>query len=205
MVNTKIVLIRHGEIEANVTRRWHGSTDSALNQNGLNQAEAMAAHVAVRYPALSAIYSSPLQRTRNTAKPLASKLGVRVRLDDDLREYSIGVLEDTPYHVLHEQHRFFESIAADDDFAPPGGESLNQVCTRMMIFLSRLQKQHTGQCVAVVSHGAAMAIALSHMLEARLFPFSDYHMGNTSFSELDWSARPELQFFNNSEHLSGGD
>lgn len=201
--STTLYLIRHGEIDANVDRHWHGSTDSELNENGRRQAEQMASHVADNHPEISAIYCSPLLRTLHTALPLAKRLNLDLEPEDDLREYSIGHLEGTPYEVLKDEHRFFDSIAFSQDYAPEGGESPNQVCSRVVAVLMRRRQRHQGQSIAVVSHGAAMGIAMTHLLENRVFPFHNYHMVNTGYSKLVLSSEPRLEFFNMSEHLTG--
>ena len=196
-------LIRHGEIDANVERRWHGSTDSELNKKGRQQAERLANHIATNHPEISAVYHSPLRRTRHTAIPLAKKLDLDPRPEENLREYSIGELENTPYEELHTRHDFFANIAENQDFAPPGGESPNEVCVRMIEAFTRLGNLHQGREIAMVSHGAAMGIALSHLLEHRVYPFHTYHMANTGYSKLIWSAEPKLEIFNACEHLDG--
>jgi 2,3-bisphosphoglycerate-dependent phosphoglycerate mutase len=201
-VTTTFYLIRHGEIDANVSRRWHGSTDSELNENGRLQARRMAAYVAINHPEICAVYHSPLQRTLDTAIPLARALDLDPLPEKDLREYSIGKLENTRYEELHTKHDFFAEIAADQDFAPPDGESPNTVCQRMEGALTRLGKRHEGEAIAIVSHGAAMGIVLSHLLEDRVYPFHNYHMTNTGYSKLIWGAEPKLEIFNASEHLA---
>lgn len=202
-LSTTLYLIRHGEIAANVNRHWHGSTDSALTETGRLQAQQMAAYIAHHHPEIAAVYCSPLQRTFHTASPLAKRLNLKLQRDDDLREYSIGELEGTAYEVLLDEHKFFDAIASSQDYAPAGGESPNEVCTRVVAALTRLKDRHSGQSIAIVSHGAAMGIALTHLLENRVYPFHEYHMVNTGYSKLVWSSEPKLEFFNMSDHLAG--
>lgn len=198
---TTFYLIRHGEIDANVEKRWHGSTDSELNDKGRRQAEQMASHVASCYPEISSVYHSPLQRTHHTAIPLARALNLEPISDECLREYSIGCLENTPYKELHAKHDFFTKIEADQDYAPEDGESPNGVCLRMIEAFSRIVECHHGNSIAIVSHGAAMGIVLTHLLDNRTFPFHNYHMANTGYSKLIWSPVAELEIFNACEHL----
>jgi broad specificity phosphatase PhoE len=199
---TIFYLIRHGQIDANVSKLWHGSTDSELNATGITQAEEMAKHVSDQHPEISAVYCSPLSRTHNTAIPLAKYLKLEAVPDGNLREYSIGDLEGTHFDELAENHQFFEEIASNQDYAPDGGESPNQVCTRMLESLRRLRQSHRGQSIAIVSHGAAIGIALAQLLDQRVYPFHDYHMVNTGYCKLNWSSDPYLEFFNSSDHLS---
>jgi broad specificity phosphatase PhoE len=203
MTTTSLFLIRHGEIDANANRHWHGSTDSALNVIGRSQAEQMAEHVAKHHPEISAVYCSPLQRTRHTAAPLAKRLQLELQPESDLREYSIGELEGSPVDTLIRKHNFFELIHESQDYAPAGGESVNHVRRRMVDAVIRLRDLHEGESIALVSHGAAIGIALSHLLEDKVYNFQKYHMGNTGFSKLVWSSEGvRLEFFNNSEHLT---
>ncbi|MFT6016307.1 MAG: broad specificity phosphatase PhoE, partial [Candidatus Azotimanducaceae bacterium] len=64
----ELILIRHGEIDANVKRLWHGTTDSELNQLGLRQAAALGEKIHGKYPYITKVYSSPLKRTMRTAE-----------------------------------------------------------------------------------------------------------------------------------------
>ena len=142
-------LIRHGEIDANVERRWHGSTDSELNEKGRHQAELMAEYIAIHHPEISAVYHSPLQRTRHTAIPLAKKLDLEYQVEKNLREYSIGELEDTPYEELHTRHHFFAEIAANPEISQ---YKLRYVTDSMVILAFKAQS-------ALVYYRTASAMA----------------------------------------------
>ena len=200
--STIFYLIRHGQIDANIRRLWHGSTDSKLNAIGESQVEEMAKHVSGKHPEISAVYCSPLSRTHNTAIPLAKQLKLEAVPDHNLREYGIGELEGTHFDELTEQHQFFEEIASDQDYAPEGGESVNQVGERMLESFHNLRDRHQGQSIAIVSHGAAIGIVLTRLLDKRVYPFDDYHMVNTGYTKLNWSSEPYLEFFNVTDHLS---
>lgn len=69
-----LILVRHGRIEANSRGLWHGSTDSPLVPKGLQQARRTGKHLAFRTPAISAIYTSPLDRCQHTAGLIADAL-----------------------------------------------------------------------------------------------------------------------------------
>ena len=202
---TTFYLIRHGEIDANVDRCWHGATDSDLNPTGVNQARRMAQRVSNLYPKISMIYVSPLKRTMKTAQLLAQACGKQSKVHPDLREYDIGELEGTSYEELAGRHQFFDAIARDQDFAPEGGESINQVKQRMLSALNDIASRHQGEQVAVVGHGAAIAIVLADLLRGLPYPFSDYHMANTGISQLKWGNSPELVSFNDTGHLQTGE
>lgn len=198
---TTIYLIRHGEIDANREQRWHGWTDSELNERGRAQAAKMAEQLACRTPAISSLYSSPLKRTLTTAQCLGELIGLEPVAHEGLKEFGIGQLENQPYLALKDEHRFFDRITEDLDYAPPEGESVNAVCNRFLGALEEIRGRHRGETLGVVSHGAAMAIALAKLLDGAPMPFYQYHMENTAITKLVWQDEPIIEFFNWQDHL----
>ncbi len=71
----------------------------------------------------------------------------------------------------------------------------------MISAFNEIRQKHAGEKVALVSHGAAMAIALSDLLKGSPFPFFDYHMSNTGVSQLVWGDSVALASFNDTAHL----
>lgn len=198
---TELIFVRHGEIDANVDKLWHGSTDSELNRQGTAQALKVGSYFGSENSTISKIYSSPLKRTLSTAQAIGDHLGITPEPHAGLREYGIGVLEGTHYESLGSDHQFFDKIAADHDYAPDQGESLNAVCQRFTDALDEIKNNHLNQRVIIVSHGAAMAIAFAKLLQGSPFPFHDYHMSNTGVTHLDWSAAPAISQFDSTAHL----
>src|SRR5215831_1351395 len=163
-IPTRLILVRHGQITANVDARWHGSTDGALTERGHEEARLVATHLACTRPDVTAVCTSPLQRARATAAAIAAALCVPVVVEPGLAEYGIGVLENETYEDLAGRHRFFEQAEADLDWAPPGGESLNAVGERVLAAWRSIAQRHADPAV-VVSHGAAIAIGLAALLD----------------------------------------
>jgi broad specificity phosphatase PhoE len=199
---TTLILVRHGEIRANVRGRWHGATDSPLTGTGRRQADRVARHLAHRFGHLDALYSSPLRRCAHTAKMIAARLERSVVVDDDLREWGIGTLEDTTYRDLAARHDFFRRIGEDPDYAPPGGDSLRRVERRIVGALRRIHATHAGgRHVAIVGHGAALAIALAALLDADPARWTHYPLANCSVTELYLEPEPLVAALNRIEHL----
>ena len=200
-----MLLIRHGQIDANVSKHWHGSTDSPLNAVGVAQVERLATHVASEHGDVRAIYASPLQRTLHTAEGPGRRLRLPVASVPELREWGIGELEGTHYEALAREHRFFERIAREPDFAPPGGESLAAVAARMEDALRAIARRHPEETVAVVSHGMALALALARLLHDDAAHWHRFRIDNCSITELHLPvapATPELARVNWIEHLA---
>jgi probable phosphoglycerate mutase len=193
--------MRHGEIDANVSKRWHGSTDGPLTPRGIEQARRVAEHLARTRPDVASVHTSPLQRARDTAAPIAAALGVPVVLAPGLVEYGIGVLEGETYADLVATHRFFEQSAADLDWAPPGGESLRAVGARVVAAWRTIAVTHAGGEIVVVSHGAAIGIGLAVLLKDDPRAWSSYHLRNTSVTEIVLEPAARLLAFDLVEHL----
>ena len=198
---TSILLIRHGEIEANIDHRWHGRTDSELTTRGREQAKRLGQYLEEHHSKVRIIYSSPLKRTRCTTELINEHLHLQPVFLAALMEYGIGILENTHYEELHGKVGFFRKIAADFHYAPADGESLNHVMTRMLAAITEIGHKHAGEEVAVVGHGAAMAIALSGLMDGKPSPFFHYHTSNTGLSKLVLGATPRLDFFDRTDHL----
>lgn len=198
---TTFYLIRHGQIDANVERLWHGSTDSPLNALGRDQADKMGQYISKKYPEISKVYSSPLKRTLNTAEALSGHFGLAPVAHAGLREYGVGEWEGHDYDAIIEDYQFMTHLEKSHDFAPPGGDSLSEVRHRMLSAFEEIRDNHPEEHIAIVGHGAALAIALSVVLLGKAFPFYDYHMDNTGVSVLHWGPDPELIYFNGTAHL----
>jgi len=201
-MSVKLLLIRHGQIRANVAGRWHGATDSPLTAIGKRQAERVARRVGQFFPDVRAIYTSPLQRCLNTAQAISDATGEPVQIIDDLREYGIGELENTRFKSLAEKHDFFRRTHSDHDFAPRGGDSLNAVAERIVAALQHIHAAHDdAEHVAIVSHGAAMGVAMASLLDGDPAGWTNYTVSNCSITEFSLSPEPLVEAFNRVEHL----
>ncbi len=154
---TLLLCIRHGETEWNATQRVQGHTDIALNARGQAQAAALAD--ALEGQALHAVYSSDLQRARQTADELARRRGLPVLTDARLRERAFGDFEGHSFAALEPVHA--EDCARwrhrDPDWgAPGGGETLRGFHARIRDAVLELARRHPGQTLALVTHGGAL-------------------------------------------------
>lgn len=197
-----LLLLRHGQIKANRQGRWHGSTDSPLTWRGRRQAKRTARHIRTTRPPVCAVYSSPLTRCRHTAEEVARNLGLPVEVHMDLREYAIGEWENKRFEELAREYQFVELATGDHDFAPPGGETLREVSKRMVPALEEIYARHDHhERVLVVSHGAAMAVALATLIDHNPGAWTNYHFANCSLTELVLHPSPYVNFFNSTHHL----
>lgn len=199
---TTLYLIRHGETDANVAGVWQGSTDSSLNARGQAQAQALAQRIARERLPIRVIYSSPLQRAHQTARAIAQALGdVPIVLDPGLAEYHLGDWEGLSYQELRDEKHFWQRMAQDPDFTPPGGESPRQFAERLVASFQGIVQAHPDETVAVVGHGGALATALAMLLDHDGAAWRQYQMANAALSKLIFDPAPRLDFFSDVSHL----
>ena len=195
----RILLIRHGQIKANKTGHWHGSTDSPLTWKGRRQAKRTGRWLQTNQT-LDAVYTSPLQRCRDTARFAAP--GHTAQTLPELAEMHIGDWEEMPFQELHESHDFFARSTNNPDFTAPNGESLRQVGQRMTQALEQIVSRHQPeQNILVVSHGVALGACMAKLLEADVSRWRDYRFANCSISELNMLPQPQLISLNQTFHL----
>jgi probable phosphoglycerate mutase len=195
-----LTLVRHGETPANQESVWHGSIDTPLTDRGHSQAGRVAAYLAEHHADASALYSSPLQRARHTAAPIAEALGLDHGVEADLTEFHLGSWEGTSYAELATTHKLWENMNRDPDFAPHGGESARQVSERFQRVLRALCDRHHGERIVVVTHGGALSIGLASIIDGNPSGWAGV-MNNCAVTELVLDPEPELLRFNHTEHL----
>jgi probable phosphoglycerate mutase len=203
---TELLLVRHGESEAAIEGQpfelVEGHGDPALSPEGREQAERVGERMASE--PIDAIYVSNLQRTAQTAAPLARRLGRTPIVDRDLREVYLGewesglfrkkVIERDPVAVRMSEEQRWDVI--------PGAEPQADFARRTRSVVERIAAAHPGERVAVFAHGGIIGEMLSQATGSRAFAFTS---DNTGISQL--VVAPErwiLRRFNDTAHLDVG-
>jgi probable phosphoglycerate mutase len=199
-----ILLIRHGETQAAVRGESFpmvdGQGDPALRPEGEAQARAVAERL--KQHAIDAIYVTTMQRTHQTAAPLAAALGITPRVEPDLREVFLGewdggefrfrAAENDPAIVRAREKECWGEL--------PGAETFIQLQTRVVRGLHRIAAAHPDQLVAVVVHGGVVGAALSHATGSRNFGFNGVDNGSISRVVVH-GTQMTLRGFNDVAHL----
>jgi broad specificity phosphatase PhoE len=150
---TRILLVRHGATEWNISKRAQGQADIPLTDVGRKQARRLAELLA-GYK-IDAIYSSDLSRAVETIRPLAEERGVEVELDRDLREIDQG--EWTGLTTAEIRERWPDRWGPARHYsARPGGESPADVRRRALQAVRRIVEKHPDGCIILVSHGGTI-------------------------------------------------
>ncbi|HEX2349990.1 MAG TPA: histidine phosphatase family protein [Ktedonobacterales bacterium] len=187
--STEIYFVRHGDALPGQDEVVLGDYDAqALSELGRRQAQALAARMALYKP--TAIYSSPVGRAVQTARPTADALGLTIAIDDDLREVELGAIGGDlnitdPAEVsklLRRRLREIAEIAVTGGqwSAIPGSETTAHLRARITGAVARIHQRHPGERVAIFSHGGAINAFFADLL--RLDRDYFFPAANTSVS-----------------------
>jgi probable phosphoglycerate mutase len=183
----KLVLVRHGQSNANVRQIVQGWGDDPLSELGLAQAEKVANRLA-SVEDVRAIYCSPLLRARQTAEAIARRLSLEPQPEPDLREINFGLIEGLSMEEFKIQ--FPDVYAAWQgrkgvDFRWPNGESRSEFWTRVIVAVERIIAAHSQGTVIVVAHSGALATYVSQIVTGEPGRWTEYGLDNCSVTELE--------------------
>ena len=182
---TKLIIVRHGESEANKLVVIAGHSDYPLTELGQKQAEETAAHLANEQ--IDAVYASDLARAAATAAPHASLRGLPLITLRELRETYCGDWEGVSLEWIKEHQPELYFGGFHDDFMRftlPNGENVIESGKRFMRELLRIAKAHEGGTVLVVAHGAVIRALWALISNTPLDKATEKHpyASNSSYS-----------------------
>ncbi len=178
------LLIRHGENDYVKKGRLAGRLPGVhLNQTGLAQAQAVAERLAGA--PIKAIYSSPLERTLETAAPLAEKLGLPVIPCPGLIEVDFGEWQDQKLKGLARGKLWRVVQGAPSVMRFPGGETFADAQRRICAQLETLAAQHDPKdLLACVTHSDAIKLAVAYFIGLPIDLFQRLHVSPGSITTL---------------------
>lgn len=197
-----LMLVRHGESEWNVQRRYQGQSDVPLSERGRKQAALVAERLAGEK--IDAIYASDLGRAWETARAIAEKNGLQVTSEPRLRELKFGVLEGLTFEEAQAQYPQMIAAWLDDFNCPPeGAETIDVFNARCVSFLDELKQKHDGQVVLLVAHGGSLSELLRTVLGLSREKRWYLELDNASLSEaLIAETYVSLKRLNDTCHLA---
>jgi len=199
---TRLFLIRHGRSVWNATGRIQGCADPPLDGVGREQARQLAERL--RQGTLVALYTSPLQRARETADIIGQVLGVEVVPDERLKEYDVGDITGLTWEQITEQYpdvtrRWAE---ASESLEIPGEEGNGPFRERVVTAFDEIVARHEEGPAGVVAHGGVLGIYLNHLIGMPAW-LSPFRFGNGSLSIVEVNpVRPRIVLVNDVCHLS---
>jgi probable phosphoglycerate mutase len=160
----RIILVRHGETDANRLRCFAESDDIPLTDTGRAQAAALALAIQEQFRACK-VFSSEFRRARETARIIAQQFGLEPEVIHGLHERDFGLLRGQPYSSMAAMMRADAQFDPERRWlwAPEGGESLESVRVRVIGALRDMKASCPAEDVVVVSHGAVMESVAAHL------------------------------------------
>jgi broad specificity phosphatase PhoE len=160
---TRILLARHGETDWNRDGRWQGHTDCPLNDVGLAQARALAAHLAGMR--IDMLYSSDLSRARQTAEAAERAIGLPAVVDSDLREVDVGEWAGCTREQARERDPAWYREWADGAVAGyGGGETYLDLHRRSVRAFHRVLAAADGRTAVIFCHGGNIRAIVSEVV-----------------------------------------
>ncbi len=201
----RLILVRHGETDWNVTLQYQGHAKVPLNEQGKKQAR-LAAQRLIPGQA-TALYASDIVRAWETALIIGAATGISPQAMPELREIDVGQWEGLTPEELYRRYpdhmREYERDPART--VRMGGESYAQLQRRALVALNHIQERHRAdETIVAVSHGGTIRALLCHIIGLDLIYFGRMWLDNGSLTELRHDTHGwRLVRLNDAAHLEG--
>jgi broad specificity phosphatase PhoE len=181
---TRLLLLRHGEVESRYHRVFGGRIDMELSPQGHQQATALAEYV--RKIPLDAIYVSPMKRAQQTVAPLLAHLQREASTMADLCEVHFGDWTGLTWQEVHDKYQVsaFQWLEMMEAAKVPGGECSRTFRARIEPCLQHILESHPGQTIAVTCHGGVIRMLLSILLQIPLPKMAAFEIEYASVTEV---------------------
>ena len=194
---TLVFLVRHGKTPTTGAILPGRAAGLHLADEGNAQAQAVAERIAAFHESriaskggtgISAVYASPMERTRETAAPIAKALGLRVRQRPGLIECDFGAWTGRKLADLGKLPEWKTVQRHPAGFRFPDGESFSEMQTRMVDTVNALVTEHRGEAIVAVSHADTIKAAVAQALGTPLDLFQRIVIGQCSVSAILYGA-----------------
>jgi probable phosphomutase (TIGR03848 family) len=180
---TLILMVRHGQTPTTGRLLPGRAPGLHLAEAGLAQANAAAERIAVLNK-VDAVYSSPLERARQTAAPIGKIVGQKVAIDKGLLECDFGDWTGAELKNLMKLPEWTTVQRSPSTFRFPSGESFTEMQTRIVSALDRICRAHPGGTVVCVSHADPIKAAVAHAMGTHIDLFQRIVISTCSISAV---------------------
>ena len=182
---TTVLLVRHGQTPTTGKVLPGRAKGLHLADEGKRQAEIAAARIG-ELKRVDAIYSSPLERAKETAAPISAARGLKTTIDRGLLECDFGDWTGAELKKLMKLPEWQTVQRAPSTFRFPNGESFTEMQTRMVSALDRLRSPHPGGTIVCVSHADTIKAAVAHALGTHIDLFQRIVISPASITAITW-------------------
>lgn len=180
-----LLLVRHGRTETTGKVLPGRAEGLHLGATGRAQADRTAGRIAGLKQA-AAVYASPMERTQETARPIATALRLRVRTHEGLNECDFGEWTGKRLADLRRRKEWKRVQRHPSGFRFPSGESFAEMQLRMVEALDDLHRRHPGGTVVAVSHADPIKAVVAHAVGTPLDLFQRIVVSPCSVSAILW-------------------
>lgn len=183
---TTVLLVRHGRTPTTGQVLPGRAKGLHLSEEGIAQAERAAERIA-GLKRVKAVYASPMERTKETAAPIAKALGLRVRSNRGLLEAEFGAWTGRKLSDLMKLQEWKQVQGYPSGFRFPGGESFAEMQQRICGALQNIVADHPGQTVVAVSHADPIKAAVADAMGTHLDLFQRIVVGPCSITAITYT------------------
>ena len=154
---TKLILVRHGQSQSNVVRRFNGQTDSPLTELGKEQAELTAKFIKDNFK-IDKVYASDLQRAYYTGQKIAEYSNVPIDKSVGMREIFVGEWEDKGNDFLLKRDDFKLWITDIVNTEPENGETVRDFSKRILDTINKIVNENPDKTIVVATHATPIRV-----------------------------------------------
>ena len=154
---TKLILVRHGQSQSNVVRRFNGQTDSPLTELGKEQAELTAKFIKDNFK-IDKVYASDLQRAYYTGQKIAEYSNVPIDKSVGMREIFVGEWEDKDNDFLLKRDDFKLWITDIVNTEPENGETVRGFSKRILDTINKIVNENPDKTIVVATHATPIRV-----------------------------------------------
>ena len=180
---TTVLLVRHGRTPTTGQVLPGRAKGLHLSEEGVAQATRASERIAV-LRGVKAVYASPMERTKETAAPIAKALGLRVRSNRGLLEADFGSWTGRKLNDLMKLSDWKQVQRYPSGFRFPKGESFSEMQQRICGTIQTLVADHPGQTIVLVSHADPIKTAIADAMGTHLDLFQRIVVGPCSISAI---------------------
>lgn len=209
MTATLIIFVRHGKTPTTGTKLPGRAPNLHLSDEGKSQAEMIAKEIensssSFLGKGVSAIYASPMERTQETARPIAKALNLRVRTLKELNECDFGDWTGRRLRDLSKLKSWSTVQKKPSSFRFPNGESFTEMQNRMLRAVDKIRERHPGETIVCVSHADPIKAILASAVGTPLDLFQRIMVGPCSASVVLYTKeRPLVLTLNSNGNFNG--
>ena len=209
MAATLIIFVRHGRTPTTGTKLPGRAPNLHLSDEGKSQAEMLAKEIEKSSSSflgakVSAVYASPMERTQETAKPIAKTLNLRLRTLQGLNECDFGDWTGRRLRDLSKLKSWSIIQKQPSSFRFPNGESFTEMQNRMQKTVNKILERHPGETVVCVSHADPIKAILASAVGTPLDLFQRIVVGPCSTSVVLYTKeRPLVLTLNSNGNFNG--